>query len=171
MKEEIPDFTPLAHQALMLATKEAKRLGHDQVDSEHLLLGLVALSEGIAVTIMKEMNVDFHDLRLAIESQGKVHPEPRKNRGYLPYTSTARKVLQLAAQEAKAMKHSYVGTEHLLLGLLLEGSGPAALELKRLGFSADPLRGDIQQGLRATKPDMAELDRITAEYLEKHLPL
>jgi ATP-dependent Clp protease ATP-binding subunit ClpC len=131
------DFTPRAQELLALALKEAKRLNHAYVGTEHLLLGLIELGQGVAVNVLKRMGLDLERVRIEVEQHVGPHPDA-KMVGNIPYTPRVKKVLALAAKEAAALRHSYVGTEHILLGLLREGEGIAARVLKSL--EVDPAR-------------------------------
>ena len=119
------DFTPRAQQVLALASKEAERFNHNYVGTEHLLLGLIKLGQGVAVTVLQKMGLDLERVRMEVEKHVGPHPET-KMIGNIPYTPRVKKVLALAGKEAQALHHSYVGTEHILLGLLREGEGVAA---------------------------------------------
>jgi ATP-dependent Clp protease ATP-binding subunit ClpC len=131
------DFTPRAQQVLALALKEAKRFNHNYVGTEHLLLGLIKLGQGVAVNVLQRMGLDLESVRMEVEKH--VGPRPETNMiGNIPHTPRVKKVLALAGKEAKALNHSYVGTEHILLGLLREGEGIAARVLKSL--EVDPAR-------------------------------
>src|SRR5271165_1847163 len=131
------DFTPRAQQVLALARKEAERFNHNYVGTEHLLLGLIKLGQGVAVNVLQRMGLDLERVRIEVEKHVGSHPETNMI-GNIPYTPRVKKVLALAAKEAKALNHSYVGTEHILLGLLREGEGVAARVLQSL--EVDPAR-------------------------------
>ena len=131
------DFTPRGQQVLELARKEAERFNHNYVGTEHLLLGLIKLGQGVAVNVLQRMGLDLEGVRMEVEKHVGPHPEA-KMIGNIPYTPRVKKVLALAGKEAKALNHSYVGTEHILLGLLREGEGIAARVLKSL--EVDPVR-------------------------------
>src|ERR1700746_1032211 len=131
------NFTPRAQQVLALARKEADRFNHNYVGTEHLLLGLIKLGQGVAVNVLQKMGLDLETVRMEVEKHVGSHPET-KMVGNIPYTPRVKKVLALAGKEAKALNHSYVGTEHILLGLLREGEGVAARVLKSL--EVDPAR-------------------------------
>src|SRR5438093_8782153 len=115
--EGLNNFTPRAQQALALARKEAGRFNHNFVGTEHLLLGLIALECGVAVNVLRKMGVDSDSLRSEVEKQIGAGAD-QKMVGNIPYTPRVKKVLAFAAKEAKALNHAYVGTEHLLLGML-----------------------------------------------------
>ncbi len=142
------NFTPRAQQVLALARVEADRFNHNYVGSEHLLLGLVKLGQGVAVNVLQEMDVDLETVRMEIEKQVGGGPD-QKMVGNIPYTPRVKKVLALAGKEAKALNHSYVGTEHLLLGLLREEveDGVAARVLKNLGVKIERTRNEIRHEL------------------------
>ena len=140
------DFTPRAQQVLALARKEAERFDHNYVGTEHLLLGLIKLGEGVAVNVLQKMGLDLERVRLEVEKHVGPHPET-KMIGNIPYTPRVKKVLALAGKEAQALHHSYVGTEHLLLGLLREGEGVAARVLKSLEVDPARTRNEILKEL------------------------
>src|SRR5260221_6301253 len=131
------DFTPRAQQVLALARKDAERYTYNKDVSEPLLLGLINLGQGVAVNVLQKMGLDLERVRLEVEKHVGSHPETHMM-GNIPYTPRVKKVLALAGKEAKALNHSYVGTEHILLGLLREGEGVAARVLK--GLEVDPAR-------------------------------
>src|SRR6202051_4951065 len=131
------DFTPRAQQVLVLSRKEAERFNHNYVGTEHLLLGLIKLGQGVAVNVLQRMGLDLERVRMEVERHVGAHPETNMI-GNIPYTPRVKKVLVLAGKEAKALKHFYVGTEHILLGLVREGEGIAARVLKSL--EVDPVR-------------------------------
>lgn len=133
------NFTPRAQQVLQLARKEADRFNHGYVGTEHLLLGLIALGQGVAVNVLQRMGVDLQTVRMQVEKAVGVGPET-KTVGNVPFTPRVKKVLALASQEARAMNHAYVGTEHILLGLLREGEGVAAQILKNLNVDLERVR-------------------------------
>lgn len=136
------NFTPRAQQVLALARKEADRFNHNYVGTEHLLLGLIKLGQGVAVNVLQKMGMDLSTVRMEVEKQVGAGPET-KLAGNIPYTPRVKKVLALAAKEAKALNHSYVGTEHILLGLLREGEGVAARVLESLEVDIERTRNEI----------------------------
>ena len=140
--EPLNNFTPRAQQVLALSKKEAERFHHNYVGTEHLLLGLINLGQGVAVNVLQKMDLDLQTVRTAVEKQVGVGPEAKPS-GAIPYTPRVKKVLALAGKEAKALNHSYVGTEHILLGLLREGEGVAARVLKSLDVDIDRCRNEI----------------------------
>ena len=140
------NFTPRAQQVLALARKEADRFNHNYVGTEHLLLGLIKLGQGVAVNVLQKMGLDLETVRMEVEKQVGSGPET-KMVGNIPYTPRVKKVLALAGKEAKALNHSYVGTEHILLGLLREGEGVAARVLKTLDVDIERTRNEILKEL------------------------
>src|SRR5277367_6317798 len=143
---EMNNFTPRAQQVLALARKEADRFNHNYVGTEHLLLGLIKLGQGVAVNVLQKMGLDLETVRMEVEKQVGSGPET-KMVGNIPYTPRVKKVLALASKEAKALQHSYVGTEHILLGLLREGEGVAARVLKSLEVDIERTRNEILKEL------------------------
>ena len=144
--EAMSNFTPRAQQVLALARKEADRFNHNFVGTEHLLLGLIKLGQGVAVNVLTELRLDLETVRLEVEKEVGAGPD-RKLPGPIPFTPRVKKVLALAGKEARALNHTYVGTEHILLGLLLEGDGVAARVLKHFKVDAEKTRQDILREL------------------------
>ena len=142
MSEPMSNFTPRAQQVLALARKEADRFHHNYVGTEHLLLGLINLGQGVAVNVLQKMGLDLDTVRQAVDEQVGLGPEAKPS-GNVPYTPRVKKVLALAGKEAKSLNHSYVGTEHILLGLLREGEGVAARVLKSLDIDVERCRNEI----------------------------
>jgi ATP-dependent Clp protease ATP-binding subunit ClpC len=143
---EMNNFTPRAQQVLALARKEADRFNHNYVGTEHLLLGLIKLGQGVAVNVLQKMGLDLETVRMEVEKQIGTGPET-KMVGNIPYTPRVKKVLALAQKEAKQLNHNYVGTEHILLGLLREGEGAAARILKSLDVDIERCRNEILKEL------------------------
>ena len=137
-------FTPDARWTLELARQEAPRLNHGFVGTEHVLLGLLALEDGVVPNVLKKMGVDRESVRRQIENWVISFP-PSKMPGRLPYTPRVEKSLRLAATEAKASKHAGVGAEHIFLGLLLEGDGVAGRVLRDFGLSPETTREEIMR--------------------------
>lgn len=125
-----------------MARKEADRFHHNYIGTEHLLLGLINLGQGVAVNVLQKMGLDLDTVRQAVDEQVGLGPEAKPS-GNVPYTPRVKKVLALAGKEAKSLNHSYVGTEHILLGLLREGEGVAARVLKSLDVDVDRCRNEI----------------------------
>jgi ATP-dependent Clp protease ATP-binding subunit ClpC len=144
--ESMSNFTPRAQQVLALARKEADRFNHNFLGTEHLLLGLIKLGQGVAVNVIQKMGLDLETVRMEVEKQVGTGPD-QKMIGNIPYTPRVKKVLALASKEAKALNHTYVGTEHILLGLLREGDGVAAKVLKNLDVDIEQCRQEILKEL------------------------
>src|SRR6188474_790639 len=144
--EAMNNFTPRAQQVLALARKEADRFNHNFVGTEHLLLGLIKLGQGVAVNVLQKIGLDLETVRMEVEKLVGTGPD-QKMIGNIPYTPRVKKVLSLAAKEAKALNHTYVGTEHILLGLLREGDGVAARVLKNLDVDIEQTRQEILKEL------------------------
>ncbi len=144
--EGFNNFTPRAQQVFALAQKEADRLNHNFVGTEHVLLGLVKLGQGVAVNVLLNIGIDLEAIRAEVEKLVDTGPG-HKMIGKIPYTPTVKQVLDLASREAKALNHAYVGTEHILLGLLREGEGVAARILRQLHVDIDKTRLEILKEL------------------------
>jgi len=140
------NFTPRAQQVLQLARKEADRFNHGYVGTEHLLLGIIALGQGVAVNVLQRLGVNLESVRMEVEKAVGVGPET-KTVGNLPFTPRVKKVLALAGSEARALNHAYVGTEHILLGLLREGEGVASRVLRNLNIDLEKTRVEIMKEL------------------------
>jgi ATP-dependent Clp protease ATP-binding subunit ClpC len=153
-EENLSNFTPRAQQVLALARKEADRFNHNFVGTEHLLLGLIKLGQGVAVNVLQKMGLDLDTVRVEVEKQVGTGPD-QKMIGNIPFTPRVKKVLLLANKEAKALNHTYVGTEHLLLGLLREGDGVAAQVLKNLEVDIGQTRQEI---LKELDPNFASAE-------------
>ncbi|MDP6678056.1 MAG: ATP-dependent Clp protease ATP-binding subunit [Verrucomicrobiota bacterium] len=161
--ESMNNFTPRAQQVLALARKEADRFNHSFVGTEHLLLGLINLGQGVAVNVLQKMGLDLETVRLEVEKQVGTGPD-QKLAGNIPYTPRVKKVLELSKKEAKALHHTYVGTEHILLGLLREGEGVAARVLKNLDIDIDQCRQEI---LHELDPNFEGDDGVAAGVEEE----
>lgn len=140
------NFTPRAQRVVKLAQKEADTFNHPYVGTEHLLLGLIALGEGVAVNVLERMGVSLEKVRMEVERAVGQGPET-KTVGNIPFTPRSKKVLQLAMAEAQSLNHTYVGTEHILLGLLHEGEGVAAQVLRNLGVDLENARIEVMREL------------------------
>ncbi len=150
----LAQFTPRAQQVLALSRQEADRFNHNFVGTEHLLLGLIRLGQGVAVNVLQKFGLELETVRMEVEKQIGTGPN-QKMIGNIPYTPRVRKVLALAAKEAKSLNHTYVGTEHILLGLLREGDGVAARVLRSLNVDIEQTRDDI---LRELDPNFVGTD-------------
>ena len=139
-------FTPRAQQVLAFAKREAKRFGHNYLGTEHLLLGLIKLGQGVAVAALRNMGLDLESVRYEVEKHSGPSSDTQQE-GDPPLTPRVRRVISLAAQEARTLNYSYIGTEHLLLGLLREGDGVAARVLRNLNVEAEAVRNEVMKAL------------------------
>ncbi|HUP18375.1 MAG TPA: ATP-dependent Clp protease ATP-binding subunit [Gemmatimonadota bacterium] len=135
------NFTDRVRKVLSMAREEATRLQHDYVGTEHILLGLIREGEGVAAAILTNLNVDLEELRQRVEERLE-SGRSDMSADEVPYTTRAKKVLEFSVAEARSLKHSYVGTEHLLLGLLREEKGVAAQVLEEVGVAIDLARNE-----------------------------
>ena len=146
-------FTEKAIKVIMLAQEEARRLGHNFVGTEQVLLGLIGEGTGVAAKTLKSMGVTLKDARAEVEKiigrgSGFVAVE-------IPFTPRAKRVLELSWDEARQLGHNYIGTEHLLLGLIREGEGVAARVLENLGVDLNKVRSNVVKMLGESKPQAA----------------
>src|ERR1700690_4126502 len=148
-------FTERAQRVILIAQEEAKRLNHDYVGTEHILLGLIALGEGVAAQVLANLGVDLRRVRAEIEKIVGTGDNVMLL-GEIPFTPRAKKVLELAVEEAQNMGHSHVGTEHLLLGLIREEEGVAAQVLENLGVRLDIVREEVISLLGEGQPGPAQ---------------
>jgi ATP-dependent Clp protease ATP-binding subunit ClpC len=135
-------FTDRARKVMALANQEAQRFNHEYIGTEHILLGLVKEGSGVGANVLKNMDVDLRKVRLEVEKLVKAGPE-MVTMGRLPQTPRAKKVIEYAIEEARNLNHNYVGTEHLLLGLLREHDGVAAQVLMNLGLKLEEVREEV----------------------------
>ncbi|HUT85263.1 MAG TPA: ATP-dependent Clp protease ATP-binding subunit [Elusimicrobiales bacterium] len=150
-------FTDRAQKVIMIAQEEAKRLNHDYVGTEHILLGLVSLGEGVAAQVLNNVGVSFRHIRAEIEKMVGVG-DNMMLLGEIPFTPRAKKVLEFAVEEAQHMGHSYIGTEHILLGLIREEEGVAARVLENLGMKLDSVRKAVLELIGETPPQARKKD-------------
>ena len=134
-------FTDRARKVLTLAQDEAQRFNHNYIGTEHLLLGLVREGEGVAARVLENMNVELPKVRTAVEFI--IGRGDRPVVGEVGLTPRAKRVIELAIDEARRLGHNYIGTEHLLLGLVREGEGIAAGVLESLGVNLDKVRHEV----------------------------
>src|SRR3954463_4937392 len=132
-------FTDRARKVMALANQEAQRFNHEYIGTEHILLGLVKEGSGVGATVLKNLDIDLRKVRLEVEKLVKSGPD-MVTMGKLPQTPRAKKVIEYAIEEARNLGHNYVGTEHLLLGLLREKDGVAAQVLMNLGLKLEEVR-------------------------------
>ena len=135
-------FTDRARKVMALANQEAQRFNHEFIGTEHILLGLVKEGSGVGATVLKNLDVDIKKLRLEVEKMVKSGPD-MVTMGKLPQTPRAKKVIEYAVEEARSLNHNYVGTEHILLGLLRETEGIAAQVLMHLGLKLEDVRQEV----------------------------
>jgi ATP-dependent Clp protease ATP-binding subunit ClpC len=135
-------FTDRARKVMALANQEAQRFNHEYIGTEHILLGLVKEGSGVGANVLKNLDVDLRKVRLEVEKLVKAGPE-MVTMGRLPQTPRAKKVIEYAIEEARNLNHNYVGTEHLLLGLLREHDGVAAQVLMNLGLRLEQVREEV----------------------------
>merc|ERR1712151_670544 len=134
-------FTEKAIKVVMLAQEEARRLGHSFVGTEQILLGLIGESSGLAAKVLKSMGITLKEARIEVEKiigRGSGFSAPE-----IPFTPRAKRVLEMSLDEARQLGHNYIGTEHILLGLLREGEGVAARVLETLGGDANTIRQQV----------------------------
>jgi ATP-dependent Clp protease ATP-binding subunit ClpC len=142
-------FTDRARKVMALANQEAQRFNHEYIGTEHILLGLVKEGSGVGANVLKNLDVDLRKVRLEVEKLVKSGPD-MVTMGKLPQTPRAKKVIEYAIEEARNLNHNYVGTEHLLLGLLREHDGVAAQVLMNLGLKLDEVREEVLNLLGAS---------------------
>ena len=150
MGSRFEKFSERARKVLSLAQEEAQRFNHNYIGTEHILLGLVRETEGVAARVLANLGVDLNKVRSAVEfiiGRGE-----RPAQGEIGLTPRAKKVVELAVDEARRMNHAYIGTEHLLIGLLREGEGVAAGVLESLAVTLDKIRAETQRILNQSSP-------------------
>jgi prophage maintenance system killer protein len=150
-------FTDRARRAVSLAQEEARGLGHNYLGTEHLLLGLLAEDQGLARRVLDRLDISAENARSQVEAIiGQGHRSPA---GPIPFTPRSKKVLELARREAKRLCHNYIGTEHLLLGLVREGEGVAAQVLARLGADRARVVEEVTHMLTGGPPPVTQARR------------
>jgi len=156
-------FTDRARKVMALANQEAQRFNHEYIGTEHILLGLVKEGSGVGANVLKNLDVDLRKVRLEVEKLVKSGPD-MVTMGKLPQTPRAKKVIEYAIEEARNLNHNYVGTEHLLLGLLREHEGVAAQVLMNLGLKLEEVREEVLNLLGAgVEPEESESKGSTGE--------
>jgi ATP-dependent Clp protease ATP-binding subunit ClpC len=140
------NYTPRARQVFALAEKEATRLNHNFIGTEHVLVGLVKLGQGVAANVLRRQGVDLEKVRTAVEEYVGRGPDVNLLHP-IPFTPRVKTVLLTAQKEARCLYHTYVGTEHILLGLMRDGEGVAARVLEGLGLSVSQTRQEILKEL------------------------
>lgn len=175
-------FTDRSRRVLQLANQEAQRFNHEYIGTEHILLGLVKEGNGVAAAVLKNLDIDLRKIRLEVERLVQCGPDMVVI-GKLPQTPRAKKVIEYSMEEARSMNHNYVGTEHLLLGLLRENGGIGAQVLQNLGLNLNEVKNEVYnllgQSSRTSHPiveasqpkqvkqnDIAELQRQKDEAVQ-----
>jgi len=142
-------FTDRARKVMQLARQEAQRFNHEYIGTEHILLGLVQEGSGVAANVLKQMDVDLKKIRSEVEKMVQTGTNLSMPMGQLPFTPRAKKVLELSLEEASNLGHNYIGTEHLLLGLLRENESVAAQVLLNIGLKLEDVREEVLEFLGA----------------------
>src|SRR6267154_2850008 len=135
-------ITDRARKVMQLANQEAQRFNHEYIGTEHVLLGLIKEGSGVAANVLKNLDVDLRKIRLEVEKLVQSGPD-MVTMGKLPQTPRAKKVIEYSMEEARNLNHNYVGTEHILLGLLREQEGVAAQVLMNLGLKLEEVREEV----------------------------
>ncbi|MGE5280230.1 MAG: ATP-dependent Clp protease ATP-binding subunit [Deltaproteobacteria bacterium] len=155
-------FTERARKVIVLAKEEARRFNHDYIGTEHILLGLIREGEGVAAAVLQKMGLGLEAIRLEVEKL--VQPGPATQiQGDVPFTPRSKKALELSAEEARALGHNYIGTEHLLLGLIREGEGIASQVLINLGLDLNRVRSEIMELLGSATPGFGNQQQAGAK--------
>src|SRR5687768_12302273 len=154
-------FTDRARKVMQLANQEAQRFNHEYIGTEHILLGLVKEGSGVAANVLKNLDIDLRKIRLEVEKIVQTGPGSEMvTMGKLPQTPRAKKVIEYSIEEARNLNHNYVGTEHLLLGLLREHDGVAAQVLMNLGLKLEEVREEVLNllgaGVEGEEPNTQE---------------
>jgi ATP-dependent Clp protease ATP-binding subunit ClpA len=160
-------FTDRARRVIVLAQEEARLLNHNYIGTEHILLGLIHEGEGVAATALASLGIRQEAVRVQVEQiigRGTAAPV-----GHIPFTPRAKKVLELSLREAKQLGHDYVGTEHVLLGLLREGEGVAAQVLVKLGGDLSRVRQQVIQVLSSSGGGEAAAEQAGARTRLVHI--
>jgi ATP-dependent Clp protease ATP-binding subunit ClpA len=159
-------YTDRSRKVMGFARQEAERFNHDYIGTEHILLGLLADHNGVAITALQGLGVNLERARVEVLKLVKHGPEIAPV-GQLPFTPRAKKVLEYTADSAKLLDHNYVGTEHLLLGLLREGEGVAHQVLSSFGLTARAVREETMRLVGPTSPAVGVLDIFRPEELDE----
>jgi ATP-dependent Clp protease ATP-binding subunit ClpC len=167
-------FTDRARKVMALANQEAQRFNHEYIGTEHILLGLVKEGSGVGANVLKNLDVDIKKLRLEVEKLVKSGPD-MVTMGKLPHTPRAKKVIEFAIEEARSLNHNYIGTEHLLLGLLRESEGVAAQVLMNLGLKLEEVRQEVLNllgaGVENSMPSLdMKMDPTSAKQQKSRTP-
>src|SRR6187401_584792 len=153
-------FTDRARKVMQLANQEAQRFNHEYIGTEHILLGLVKEGSGVAANVLKNLDIDLRKIRIEVEKIVQTGQGTEMvTMGKLPQTPRAKKVIEYSIEEARNLNHNYVGTEHLLLGLLREQEGVAAQVLMNLGLKLEDVREEVLNLLGHNMPNESEPER------------
>ncbi len=144
-------FTERARKVIILAKEEAKRFNHDYIGTEHILLGLIKEGESVAAAVLQNLGLSLDTIRLEVEKLVQFGPSTIVS-GDIPFTPKAKKVIELAMDEARRLGHNYIGTEHLLLGLIKEGEGVASHVLMNVGLDLNKVRAEVIKLLGSSAP-------------------
>lgn len=144
-------FTERARKVIILAKEEAKRFNHDYIGTEHILLGLIKEGESVAAAVLQNLGLSLETIRLEVEKLVQFGPSTIVS-GDIPFTPKAKKVIELAMDEARRLGHNYIGTEHLLLGLIKEGEGVASHVLMNVGLDLNKVRAEVIKLLGSSSP-------------------
>lgn len=148
-------FTERARKVIILAKEEAKRFNHDYIGTEHILLGLIKEGESVAAAVLQNLGLSLDTIRLEVEKLVQFGPSTIVS-GDIPFTPKAKKVIELAMDEARRLGHNYIGTEHLLLGLIKEGEGVASHVLMNVGLDLNKVRAEVIKLLGSSTPGAAQ---------------
>ena len=143
-------FTDRARKVMALANQEAQRFNHEYIDTEHILMGLIKSGQGVGWIVLLNLGVDAREVQQQIEKT--VQPGPKMTPGKLPQTLAAKNVVHCAVDEHRRFQHDYIGTEHLLLGLIHEEEGLAGQILSVQGLTLEAVRAEIRSVLELSKP-------------------
>jgi len=157
-------FTDRARRVVVLAQEESRMLNHNYIGTEHILLGLIREGEGVAAKALESLGIPLETVRYEVEEiigQGQSAPT-----GHIPFTPRAKKVLELSLREALQLGHNYIGTEHILLGLVREGEGVAAQVLQKLGADLERVRQQVIQQLSGYAGGRIERQQLSEEEIE-----
>lgn len=161
-------FTDRARKVMQLANQEAQRYNHEYIGTEHILLGLIKEGSGVAANVLKNLDIDLPAVRVEVERIVRAVPTDADKLlpGKLPQTPDAKKVVEYAIAEARDLAHNYVGTEHVLLGLLRQEEGVAAQVIMNLGLTLDMVREEVRELLGPSQPAPTEAEPLDFSLLE-----
>ena len=163
-------FTDRARRVVVLAQEEARMLNHNYIGTEHLLLGLVHEGEVVAAMALESLNISLEAVRRQVEEIIGQGQSAVPTGFHIPFTPRAKKVLELSLREALQLGHNYIGTEHVLLGLIREGEGVAAEVLQKLGADLNRVRQTVVQSLEGHVRDEPEFGRVEGGSIEPRCP-